>query len=450
MNGSGENSVKNITNRRKTAMKSDFSGYEHSETLNAVKKAEETFFVNKDGLPAAEALKTLKIGMPDVSDAEKRLLRFAPFIKREFPETAEAGGLIESPLTETPALKNALLPDYTGRLFIKRDSELPIAGSVKARGGIYEILKHTETLALKNGILNENDDYSLLSEHKDFFSDYTVQTGSTGNLGLSIGIMSAKIGYRVFVHMSADAKEWKKELLRSKGVNVVEYASDYSEAVRKGRALSEKNAKSYFVDDENSVDLFLGYAVAALRLHKQLEAAEIKIDEKHPLFVYLPCGVGGAPGGITFGLKLVFGDNVRCFFVEPVNAPCMLAAFLCGDCIPVTQIGLNGKTEADGLAVVKASKLVYENMKKLLDGEFTVTDERLNGFLKLIYNTEGLFVEPSAAASLAGFIGMLSAAGKDYVKNCCLPSAFENAVHILWATGGSLVCETERRRLLNG
>ena len=430
-------------------IKADLLKYEPSEKISAVKNAEEIFFANKTMLPSAKAFETLSLGMPDVSDAEKRLLRFAPFIKKEFPETAVSGGIIESPLTETAALKNALFPDYAGKLFIKQDSELPIAGSVKARGGIYEILKHTETLALENGILTENDDYSLLSAHKDFFSNYTVQTGSTGNLGLSIGIMSAKIGYRVFVHMSEDAKKWKKELLRSRGVNVVEYASDYSEAVRKGRALSEKDPKSYFVDDENSVDLFLGYAVAALRLQKQLDSAGIEVNKGHPLFVYLPCGVGGAPGGITFGLKLVFGDNVHCFFVEPVNAPCMLAAFLYDECIPVTEIGLSGRTEADGLAVGKASKLVYENMKPLLDGEFTVSDKRLNGYLNLIYDTEGIFIEPSAAASLAGFTGMFSRAGQDYINNCGLSENFKNAVHILWATGGSFVPEDERRKLLN-
>lgn len=90
--------------------------------------------------------------------------------------------------------------------------------------------------------------------------------------------------------MSIEAKAWKKELLRKHGAVVVEHKSDYSVAVAEGREKSNADPFGYFVDDENSKHLFLGYAVAALRLQKQLNEKGIVVDEDHPLVIYLPCG----------------------------------------------------------------------------------------------------------------------------------------------------------------
>lgn len=377
----------------------------------------------------------------DIDEAESRLIRFAPYIERVFPETRCRKGIIESPLVEIPKMKDYLESKgdkICGDLFLKCDSHLPISGSVKARGGIYEVLKYAEELAIAEGILSYDDDYSILAEDKfkKFFAGYSVAVGSTGNLGMSIGIISAKLGFKVDVHMSHDAKEWKKDVLRRAGVNVCEYSGDYEKAVAEGRKLALADPKCHFVDDENSVDLFLGYAVAGRRLAKQLVEQNIYVSKERPLYVYIPCGVGGAPGGIAFGLKDEFGDNVHIFFAEPVQAPAMTLGLITRkfEKISATDIGLSGLTEADGLAVSRPSALVSPLMAKMLDGCFTVKDERLYPYLANLGELENLWIEPSACAAFPG-PGLVSShltgiEEKEY-----------NPINIVWATGGSAVPE---------
>ncbi len=426
--------------------------------LKEMQKGKEVVWINPGQVSFAEGGKDLELTEEDIRDASARLKRFAPFIVKCFPETADRGGLIESALTEIPAMREQINRKYgshlEGRLLLKQDSHLAIAGSVKARGGIYEVLKHTEELALSQGMLSLEEDYSCLANprFRKFFEQYTVQVGSTGNLGMSIGIASAAIGYRVLVHMSADARQWKKDLLRSKGVTVLEYESDYSGAVEKGKEMSRQDPKSYFVDDENSRDLFLGYAVVAERLAGQLREKEIQVDEKHPLFVYIPCGVGGAPGGITFGLKHQFGDFVHCFFMEPTQAPCMLTGMVTGlhGQICVQDIGLSGRTHADGLAVGRPSGFVGKVMEPMLGGTFTVEDANLYEYMRDLLEAEDLFLEPSACASFQGVIrGGKSREFCRYLEEHGLENQMENAVHIAWATGGSLVPQEVRETYKN-
>ncbi len=423
--------------------------------MNKLSCAEPVLWLNPGLCETKTALSKLDISEKDTQDAEARLKRFAPYIMRAFPETEGAKGLIESPLTEIPEMLNRLKNEYgapvEGRLYLKRDCDLPISGSIKARGGIYEVLKHAETLAMQAGLLKESDDYSKLADEsfKKFFSQYSLQVASTGNLGLSIGVMSAALGFRTTVHMSADAREWKKALLRQKGVTVIEYPSDYSAAVEQGRKASEADPMSYFVDDENSKDLFMGYSVAAGRLKAQLDAQGIAVDAEHPLFVYLPCGVGGGPGGVTFGLKNIFGDNAHVFFVEPTQAPCMLLGMASGldNKICVQDIGLTGKTEADGLAVGRASGFVGKVMRGILSGEATIEDGKLFDYMRSLIQSENLFAEPSACAAFAGPVALYKfKEGREYIHAHGLESRMKNAVHIAWATGGSLVPEYEREK----
>lgn len=418
------------------------------DLFDQITATKEVFWANPKYSSDPQAVVKLPLGVNDVRDAEARLARFAPYIAKVFPETQASRGIIESPLRAVPAMKKRLESYYDtplpGQLWMKLDSHLPISGSIKARGGIYEVLKHAEDLALKHGLLTKEDDYSRLadSESRRFYSNYAISVGSTGNLGLSIGIMSAKLGFNVTVHMSADAKEWKKDLLRRQGVRVIEYDSDYSRAVEEGRKQAEGDPHAYFIDDENSKHLFLGYAVAALRLEHQLKQNGISVDEDHPLFVYLPCGVGGGPGGITFGLKLVFGPHVHCFFAEPTHSPAMLLGLMTGlhDKVSVHDYGLDNKTDADGLAVGRPSRFVGKIIESILSGVFTVSDDELYRLLTMLADSEGIYLEPSALAGVPGAARLIrSEQGRKYLRQQEMSDKLSAGTHLIWATGGSMV-----------
>ena len=408
---------------------------------------QETTWFNPGVAPVAEAISDVGLTAADVADASARLARFAAYLSRAFPETQASGGIIESDVVPVPHLQQALSERYglalAGALWLKRDSHLPISGSIKARGGIYEVLKHAEDLALAGNLLTLDDDYAVLDSEKAraFFGQYKIAVGSTGNLGMSIGIMGAALGFQVTVHMSADARQWKKDKLRSHGVTVVEYASDYSVAVAQGRQQAESDPACHFVDDENSVNLFLGYSVAAERLKRQLAQANITVDAQHPLFVYLPCGVGGAPGGVAFGLKLAFGDAVHCIFAEPTHSPCMLLGVYTGlhDEVSVQDFGIDNVTAADGLAVGRASGFVGKAMQRLLDGFYTVSDEEMYSLLALLERSEGVRLEPSALAGVPG-IARVHADRQGYLARAGLDEqVMVQATHLVWATGGNMV-----------
>lgn len=380
------------------------------------------------------------ISPADIDDAAARLARFRPALVGAF---AAQGwdGRIRSELLDYAA------PGEAPALLLKGDHDLPLTGSIKARGGIYELLVLIERLGREAGLLTEATGYEvLLSEPaRAVLARHTVVVASTGNLGFSIGLAARAFGLGAQIHMSYDAKSWKKERLRRIGATVVEHDCDYTQTVARARAAAEASDTAYFVDDETSRLLMLGYATAGRELAEQLDARGIAPTQDKPLVVYLPCGVGGAPAGITYGLKTIYGEAVVAIFVEPHASPCMLAALATGAVAEppaVYAFGRDNRTIADGLAVPRASALALETVGAAIDGAIALPDSEMLDWVGRAWRERGLRLEPSAAAALAAVPRLLAAA---------LPEGWPDlqaATHIAWATGGGLLPDDEFERLL--
>jgi D-serine dehydratase len=372
----------------------------------------------------------------EVVEAQARLSRFRPALRALFPE-AGWDGHIQSPLIAYPDTSRT-----SGPLLVKCDHALPMTGSVKARGGVYELLCHIEDLAEEEGLLANGEPLShLLSPQcREVLARRRVVVASTGNLGFSIGLVARGFGLQAEIHMSHDAKAWKKTRLTALEAQVVEHPCDYTETVALARASAEAS-NAYFIDDENSRRLFVGYATAARELADQLVARGLEIGPDAPLVVYLPCGVGGAPGGITAGLKAIYGRHVRAVFVEPVASASMFAALAVGEGAPVSvyDYGLDNDTIADGLAVPIASRLVLKAVGRSIDAAVAVTDRSMLIWVQRAWREAGLRLEPSAASGFAAaplFRAAIEAAGSSW-------SGEGTPVQVVWATGGSLLPEAE-------
>ena len=83
---------------------------EANPVIRDVISGKETVWINERLLnfDIIDGLCQLVVSDEDISKAEERLNRFAPYIKMCFPETEETGGLIESPLREISSMKSAL------------------------------------------------------------------------------------------------------------------------------------------------------------------------------------------------------------------------------------------------------------------------------------------------------------------------------------------------------
>ena len=146
----------------------------NNEIVRKISEKEELVWINPKEINYKEYEKNLPVKDEELKDAEERLARFAPFIKKVFPETEESNGIIESPLEPIFEMQKELEKKYNieipGKLYLKMDSHLQVAGSIKARGGVYEVLKHAEELAMEAGMLKETDDYSIIAWIK--YRDY--------------------------------------------------------------------------------------------------------------------------------------------------------------------------------------------------------------------------------------------------------------------------------------
>lgn len=161
--------------------------------------------------PAPVALVVEEAERARIETAAQRFARFAPLLRRLFPDKGW-DGVIESALLDY-AQPSAGLPT----LRVKADHDLPMTGSIQARGGVYELLTSIERIAGDEALLERGDGLEKLLEPEEqpVRNLHSVAVASTNNLGYCVGLVARAIGLAAEIHVSSDAKAWKVDRLRA-------------------------------------------------------------------------------------------------------------------------------------------------------------------------------------------------------------------------------------------
>ena len=88
-------------------------------------------------------------------------------------------------------------------------------------------------------------------------------------------------------------------------------------------------------------------------------------------------------------------------------------------------------------------------MNNYFSGGYTLKDDTFSTLLTHLYEEEDIFLEPAAVAGLGGPFKLLKTdAGKEYLEKHDLVDKLDQATHIAWGTGGSMVPEHNKQEFI--
>lgn len=271
----------------------------------------------------------------------------------------------------TPLVRLTKIEDYFSlRLSIYAKLERAnFTGSIKDRPALYMI-------------------EGLLREGKIKEGGYLVEATS-GNLGISMAAISARLGFRAVVVMPKNASEGRKRMIRSLGAELVLADGGMAEAVRLAQDVCLERGGICLDQFNNPMNSLSHYATTGPEIYDALSG---RVD-----YFVAGVGSGGTIGGGGRYLK-ERNPHVKLVAVEPTEA-----AFL--------SHGVSAEHRIEGIGAGFLPTILDKNA---INRVITVGFEEADECVKLLARLEGLCVGISSGANLCACL-KLCAGGEETV-----------------------------------
>jgi cysteine synthase A len=271
----------------------------------------------------------------------------------------------------TPLVRLTNIEDYFSlRLSIYAKLERAnFTGSIKDRPALYMI-------------------EGLLREGKIKEGGYLVEATS-GNLGISMSAISARLGFRAVVVMPKNASEGRKRMIRSLGAELVLAEGGMAEAVRLTQDVCLERGGMCLDQFNNPMNSLSHYATTGPEIYDALSG---RVD-----YFVAGVGSGGTIGGGGRYLKEK-NPHVKLVAVEPTES-----AFL--------SHGVSAEHRIEGIGAGFLPTILDKNA---INRVITVDFEEADECVKLLARLEGLCVGISSGANLSACL-KLCAGGEETV-----------------------------------
>ncbi|GAB3451799.1 pyridoxal-phosphate dependent enzyme [Streptomonospora sediminis] len=244
-----------------------------------------------------------------------------------------------------------------------------------------ETLLKIETLNPVRSFKGRGADFLL----HDTAEKRAVVCASAGNFGLAVAHAARRRGLGVHVFAAETANPLKIARMRESGARVVVDGADFDTAKQAAADYARGRPDCVYIEDGHQPQIAEGAGTIGA------EIAPLGLDA-----VVVPVGNGALISGIGRWLK-ARAEGTRVIGVCPAGAPAMMQSWRAGRPVATER----ADTAADGLAVRVPVAAAVEWMCGVVDDVVLVDDAEIRTALRLLRDTLGLIVEPSAAAGVA-------------------------------------------------
>ena len=247
------------------------------------------------------------------------------------------------------------------KIFYKDESKRFHLRSFKALGGAYAVEKVTKGN-----------------------KDIVISTATAGNHGRSVAWRSKKLGLKCKIFISEYVSEFRAEVMRSFGADVIRVKGNYDNSLKE----CIKQSKQYnwqIVQDVAWEDYKLipkltmaGYTVMMKEISEQINNQKIS-------HVILQAGVGGMAAAMIAGIANYLNHVPKIIIVEPESAACVLESIKTGK---IEKITVEKESLMGGMSCDEVSLVPWQILKNSASHCVTVSDDYISKTVKSLANCE--------------------------------------------------------------